>query len=77
MWQHALRRLRTWGLIFTGGALVLLGALTFWLPLPIGLPLMLLGAPLLLHNSPHARRWWSQFSNRLQKWRARRRRKSG
>jgi hypothetical protein len=32
------------------------GAVTFWLPLPLGVPLLLLGTALLTHHSPHARR---------------------
>jgi len=49
--------LRKWTLILLGSTLLLAGALTFWLPLPIGLPLMLLGLPLILRYSPTARRW--------------------
>jgi len=32
------------------------GMLTFWLPLPIGIPLMLLGSALLIRYSPTAKR---------------------
>lgn len=45
-------------MIVVGGLLVLTGAITFWLPLPIGLPLILLGGPLLIRHSPGVRRWW-------------------
>jgi hypothetical protein len=64
MLQHQFGRLKRWSMILFGGLLVLLGLVTFWLPLPVGLPLMLLGAPLLLKASPHARRWWV----RLRRW---------
>ncbi len=36
---------------------MLVGIVTFLLPVPIGLPLMLLGLPLLMRYSPHARGW--------------------
>ena len=52
-----LPHLRKWMSIGLGASAVLVGAVTFWLPIPIGLPLMLLGAPLLVRHSPHARRW--------------------
>lgn len=52
-------------MITIGGGLVLLGLLTFWLPLPIGVPLMLLGMPLLLRHSPHARLAWQRLRHRL------------
>ena len=61
--QHV-AALKKWSLITIGGLLVLLGFVTFWLPLPIGLPLLLLGAPLLLRHSPHARRWWVMLRKR-------------
>jgi uncharacterized membrane protein YbaN (DUF454 family) len=44
-------------LIALGAAAVVLGALTFWLPLPVGLPLMLVGAALLIRSSARARAW--------------------
>jgi uncharacterized membrane protein YbaN (DUF454 family) len=65
MWQRQLGLVKKWSFIVIGGLLVLLGLITFWLPLPIGVPLMLLGAPLLLRHSPHARAWWAQLRDRL------------
>jgi hypothetical protein len=44
-----------WLFIGFGGISLLAGLLTFWLPLPIGVPLMLLGLTLLVRYSPHAR----------------------
>jgi hypothetical protein len=52
-------------MITTGGLLVLAGLVTFWLPLPIGLPLILLGMPLLIRHSPHARYWWRRHRHRV------------
>lgn len=45
-----------WCGLGAGLLLVLAGMLTFWLPIPIGLPLILLGMPLVLRNSPVASR---------------------
>ena len=46
-----------WLLTGLGMVLLLAGAATFWLPLPIGVPLILLGGTLLLRHSPRSRRW--------------------
>ena len=54
-----------WILISTGALSVFTGALTFWLPIPIGLPLILLGTALLVRHSPHARLWIYAFSRRI------------
>jgi hypothetical protein len=64
MLQRQIGLLKKWSMIVTGGLLVLLGLVTFWLPLPIGIPLMLLGAPLVLRASPHARRLWVKWRRR-------------
>ena len=61
MWRHQLGLLKKWTMIAIGVLVVLLGLVTFWLPLPIGLPLLLIGIPLLIRYSPHARRWWAQL----------------
>jgi len=38
------------------GTLTLIGGLiTFWLPLPIGLPLMMIGTPLIMRHSARGR----------------------
>jgi uncharacterized membrane protein YbaN (DUF454 family) len=51
-----------WILISIGALTVFGGFLTFWLPIPVGLPLMMLGVPLLLRYSPHARAWILQLA---------------
>lgn len=38
-----------------GGLLTLAGLLTFWLPVPVGIPLLLIGLPLLLRGVPGLR----------------------
>ena len=45
-----------WLIIPLSLAVLILGVLTFWLPIPVGLPLMLLGSYLLLKHSTVARR---------------------
>lgn len=42
-------------LALLGALLFITGLLTFWLPIPIGIPLMLIGMPLLFRYSPLAR----------------------
>ncbi len=56
--------IKKWLFIVVGGTLILAGLITFWLPLPIGLPMVLLGLPLVLRHSPHARSWWDKLRNR-------------
>jgi hypothetical protein len=53
-----------WLMIALGLVVVLLGLLTFWLPLPVGLPLMLLGTPILLRHSRLARRLAASMGRR-------------
>lgn len=53
-----------WLFIGTGIVLVGGGLLVLWLPLPLGLPMLLLGLPLLAKHSPHARRWLKRFCRR-------------
>lgn len=57
MAKSSVSGLMKWLLIGVGGLSVVAGMATFWLPLPIGLPLMLLGLMLLFRHSPYARRW--------------------
>ena len=45
-----------WLLIGFGAASLFGGLLTFWLPIPTGIPMMLLGSTLLVRYSPTARR---------------------
>ena len=54
-----------WLFISFGSVSVLSGILTFWLPLPIGIPLMLFGTALLARYSPLARR---QISRAVQRY---------
>ncbi len=56
--------IKKWLFIVAGGTLILAGVITFWLPLPIGLPMVLLGLPLVLRHSPHARSWWRKLHGR-------------
>lgn len=46
-----------WLFIGVGGLTVFSGIVTFLLPVPIGLPLIMLGLPLLIRYSPRARGW--------------------
>ena len=44
-----------WLMTLFGATLVILGVVTFWLPLPVGLPLLLLGGLTLVRHSPSVR----------------------
>ncbi len=50
-------RIRRWALIGLGAIFAVADFLTFWLPLPIGIPLLLIGFALLGRHSPRARLW--------------------
>jgi uncharacterized membrane protein YbaN (DUF454 family) len=50
-------KIREWIFIIVGGLFVIGGVLTFWLPLPIGLPMLMIGTPVLFRYSPRARAW--------------------
>ena len=50
------RRLIRWTALALGAAAVLLGLVTFWLPLPVGVPLVFFGGLLLTRHSMVARR---------------------
>lgn len=54
---HRINVIFKWALITAGIVFIAAGVITFWLPIPIGIPLLLLGLPLVLKNSPHGRRW--------------------
>lgn len=45
MWQRQLGLVKKWSLIVIGGLLVLLGLVNFWLPLPLGVPLIAARCP--------------------------------
>ena len=51
------RRIKRVLLVGLGAFLVVLGALTFPLPLPVGLPLAVLGLALVVRNSRAGKRW--------------------
>lgn len=78
--EHGWGRIRKWALITGGTLCVILGIVTFWLPIPIGVPLILIGLPVLLRTSPHARRLimhlaskWPAFATIIRKLDPRRR----
>ncbi len=50
------RKILQWSMIGAGLLIILAGLLTFWLPIPIGLPLMLSGTAILMRFSSGARR---------------------
>jgi uncharacterized membrane protein YbaN (DUF454 family) len=51
-----LQAIARWLMTLLGVALTALGLVTFWLPLPVGVPLLLLGALVLIRYSMLARR---------------------
>ena len=57
-------RLTKWLMIFVGILLLIVGLLTFPLPLPIGLPIFLVGIALLLRYSSDAKRLLLRLSKR-------------
>ncbi|MES9850766.1 MAG: hypothetical protein ABW170_08900 [Candidatus Thiodiazotropha sp. L084R] len=46
-----------WIYLSVGALSILAGLITFWLPVPIGVPLVLIGAPIIMRHSPNGRRW--------------------
>jgi uncharacterized membrane protein YbaN (DUF454 family) len=46
-----------WIYLLLGALSIIAGVITFWLPVPIGVPLVLVGAPIIMRHSPHGRRW--------------------
>ena len=48
-------------MLLTGGVSCLAGAILLPLPIPLGLPLMVVGAALILSASPAARRWFRRW----------------
>jgi uncharacterized membrane protein YbaN (DUF454 family) len=53
-----------WLSILLGTTSIVTGLITFWLPIPIGLPLILIGLPLLMKHSPDFNRWTQQKGER-------------
>lgn len=45
-----------WLMIGIGSAFTVSGVIVFFLPVPLGIPLMLIGVPILLRHSPRSRR---------------------
>jgi len=54
-----------WIFISLGGLSVFSGIITFWLPIPIGLPLIILGLALVGRHSPTAQRLISDLLDRF------------
>lgn len=54
-----------WLYLSLGTLIVLGGMITFWLPVPIGVPLMLIGTPLIMRHSIRGRRWILRHSRRF------------
>jgi uncharacterized membrane protein YbaN (DUF454 family) len=46
-----------WLYLTIGTLSIFSGLITFWLPVPIGVPLVLIGAPIIMRHSPTGRRW--------------------
>ncbi|MCG8015377.1 MAG: hypothetical protein JAY97_04090 [Candidatus Thiodiazotropha sp. 'RUGA'] len=46
-----------WLYLSIGSLSILSGLITFLLPLPIGVPLLLIGTPIIMRHSPTGRRW--------------------
>ncbi|MEJ2464557.1 MAG: hypothetical protein P8045_02495 [Candidatus Thiodiazotropha sp.] len=51
-----------WLYISLGSLSIIGGLITFWLPLPIGIPLMMLGTPIIMRHSAKGRRWILRLS---------------
>ncbi len=47
-----------------GGVFVVTGFVVFWTPIPLGIPLMLIGLPLIMRNSPRSWLWLKQRARR-------------
>ncbi|MDY6980151.1 MAG: hypothetical protein SV201_09730 [Pseudomonadota bacterium] len=54
-----------WFWIVLGSTSTLGGLLVLWSPLPLGLPLLLLGIPLLMKYSPRSRTTFTWFADRF------------
>jgi uncharacterized membrane protein YbaN (DUF454 family) len=46
-----------WLYLTIGTLSIISGLITFWLPVPIGVPLVLIGTPIIMRHSPTGRRW--------------------
>jgi hypothetical protein len=56
--------MRKWFHILAGALLVIAGLILLWTPIPLGLPLLLIGLPVLMRFSPNARRWILRLTRR-------------
>ena len=54
-----------WLYISFGTLSILGGLITFWLPVPIGVPLMLIGTPIIMRHSVHGRRLLMRLARRF------------
>lgn len=59
-----------WLYIAFGTLTLIGGVITFWLPLPIGMPLMLIGTPIIMRHSPRGRRWILRLTRRFPRLRS-------
>ncbi|ADE15202.1 conserved hypothetical protein [Nitrosococcus halophilus Nc 4] len=47
-----------------GTVSVFTGLIIFWLPIPLGLPLILIGLPILIKHSPRVRNWTERLAGK-------------
>lgn len=60
-------RIKKWFYIILGSLSILAGLITIWMPIPIGIPLLLMGLPLLMRYSPNGRKWIIKLAHRYPK----------
>ncbi|MGD8515163.1 MAG: hypothetical protein PVF52_06090 [Granulosicoccaceae bacterium] len=53
-----------WIYISLGSISIVGGLITFWLPVPIGIPLLMIGVPLIMNHSNHGRQLLLQLFHR-------------
>jgi uncharacterized membrane protein YbaN (DUF454 family) len=54
-----------WLYISFGTLSIVSGLITFWLPVPIGVPLMLIGTPIIMRHSARGRRLILRLAHRF------------
>ncbi|MCG7957767.1 MAG: hypothetical protein JAY69_01740 [Candidatus Thiodiazotropha taylori] len=54
-----------WLYLSIGSLSIVSGLITFLLPLPIGVPLLLIGTPIIMRHSPTGRRWIMRLLRRF------------
>jgi hypothetical protein len=62
-----MRLLWKWLMILIGMLLLIIGLITFPLPIPIGLPILLLGLVMVIRHSSDAKRYLIRLSKRFPK----------